>query len=103
MKFVSASSLALALSCLILPAAQAQSDGGALTATSELGHQVRAALARNGVSLSHVFVLTRSSEVMLVGWVPAPEQVFKAEQIASTVPGVSSVSNQLAPDAGPLR
>jgi len=103
MKSVPASALALALSCLILPAAYAQTDGGAKTATSELGHQVRVALARNGVTLSHVFVLTRSGEVTLVGWVPELGQMSLAERVAAAVPGVTSVDNRLAPDAGPVQ
>lgn len=84
MKLAFASSLALAISCSIVPAAHADSS---------LATQVYRAAARDGVGLSHVFVLTQGSDVTLVGWVSDFRQVPMLEEAAKSVQGVTSVHN----------
>jgi osmotically-inducible protein OsmY len=78
----------------ITPAVLADTDS---TATDrQIAHSVRVAFARNGVNTSHIFVISRSGVVTLVGWVDAHEQVALAERSAASVEGVASVNNQLA-------
>ncbi|HTH60748.1 MAG TPA: BON domain-containing protein [Paraburkholderia sp.] len=93
---VSISALALAVSCLIVPSAHAQTSGG------DVAHQVRVALAHSGVTLSHVNVIAHGGEVVLVGFVPELPQRALAERVAATVPGVTSVDNWLGADGGVL-
>jgi osmotically-inducible protein OsmY len=50
--------------------------------------------------MSHVFVFARSGQVTLIGWVDEGNQVAMAEQTATTVPGVTSVNNQLSLGGG---
>jgi hypothetical protein len=95
MKAAIASTLALAISCSIIPVAHADSG--------DLAHQVYGAAARDGVSLSHVFVLTRGGDVTLVGWVPESGQRVLAEQSAMRVQGVTSVDNWLSSGYGRTR
>ncbi|WP_206952184.1 BON domain-containing protein [Trinickia acidisoli] len=87
MKTAFASTLALAVSCSIMPAAHAESG--------DLVRQVYRAAAHDGVGLSHVFVLARGGDITLVGWVPESEQVPLAEKSAMGVQGVTSVNNLL--------
>lgn len=94
MKVAFASTLALAISCSIVPAAHADSS---------LSRQVYTAAARDGVGLSHVFVLTEGSNVTLVGWVPERTQIALAEQSAMRVQGVTSVTNWLSSGYGRVR
>lgn len=90
-------SLALVMASAIAPAAYAQSDA---SSDSQLAHAVRVSFARNGVSLSHVFVFARGGQVTLVGWVPELQQVSRAERAASTVSGVTAIDNRLSVDGG---
>ncbi|WP_296653416.1 BON domain-containing protein [Paraburkholderia sp.] len=85
MKFVIASTLALAMTCSIMPSAHAQSGN--------LSRQVYATMARDGAELSHVFVLTQGSDVTLVGWVSDFAQVPLIGKSAQSVQGVTSVNN----------
>lgn len=94
MKAVITSTLALLLSSAIVPAVHAQTDSRA--ADQQLAGNVRSAAARNGVSLSHVFVFSRSGVITMVGWVPEHDQVALAERSATSVDGVTSVNNWLA-------
>ena len=94
MKAAITSTLALLISGAIVPAVHANSDPS--TSDRQIEHNVRAVAARTGVSLSHVFVFSRSGAVTLIGWVPARDQVALAEQGAKTVDGVTSVNNLLS-------
>lgn len=94
MKAIITSTLALLISSAMVPAVQAQTDSGA--SDSQLAHDVRVSLARNGVSNSHVFVFARGGTVTLLGFVPEHEQVVLAERTAASVPGVQSVDSWLA-------
>ena len=84
MKVAFASTLALAISCSVMPAAHADSS---------LATQVYRTAARDGGQLSHVFVLTQGSDVTLVGWVSDFNQVPLLGRSAASVPGVTSVNN----------
>jgi osmotically-inducible protein OsmY len=88
------STLALLIASTIAPAVLADTDSRA--ADRQIEHGVRVAFARNGVNTSHIFVMSRSGVVTLVGWVDAHEQVALAERSAGSVEGVASVNNQLA-------
>jgi len=78
----------------MMPVAHADNNSTS-TSDSQLAYQVRKAAALSGVNLSHVFVLTRSGEVTLVGWVDARDQVAMAERAATSVDGVTGVDNWL--------
>jgi osmotically-inducible protein OsmY len=93
MKAALVSTLAVAIFCSMMPAAHA--DNTSSTSDSQLAYQVRKAAALGGVNMSHVFVLTRSGEVTLVGWVDASNQVAMAERAATSVNGVTGVDNWL--------
>jgi osmotically-inducible protein OsmY len=84
MKAAFASTLALAITSSIIPAAHADSS---------LASQVYRTAARDGGQLSHVFVLTHGSDVTLVGWVSDFAQVPLLGRSAMSVPGVTSVNN----------
>ncbi|WP_233869936.1 BON domain-containing protein [Paraburkholderia adhaesiva] len=86
MKTAFASSLALAISCSIVPTAHADSS---------LANQIYRAMGNNGVTTSHMFVLTQGGDVTLVGRLPELRQVQLADEAAHSVPGVTSVNNQL--------
>jgi osmotically-inducible protein OsmY len=86
--------LAVALSCSMMPAAHADSDS--TTTLSPLAHQVRVQAAHDGVGMSHVTVMTRGSEVILVGFVLQRDEIALAERSARSVDGVTSVDNWLA-------
>jgi hyperosmotically inducible periplasmic protein len=61
-----------------------------------LQKKVRAALAKNKeVTVSNITVRARGGDVILQGSVPDQDEVEKAEQVAKSVPGVSSVKNAL--------
>jgi hypothetical protein len=94
MKAALALTLAATLSCSLMPAAHADSDSS--TAASPLAHQVPVQAARDGVSMSHVSVLTQGGAVTLVGWLPESGQVALAERSAYGVDGVTSVNNLLS-------
>jgi osmotically-inducible protein OsmY len=89
-----ASTLALLIASTIAPAALADTDSS--MSDGQLAHAVRVSAARNGVSLSHVFVFARSGQVTLIGWVPERTQVALAERSATSVDGVTSVNNLLS-------
>jgi osmotically-inducible protein OsmY len=93
-KAVITSTLALLIASSIVPAVHAQTDSRA--ADQQIASNVRSTAARNGVSLSHVFVFSRSGVVTMVGWVPEHDQVALAERSATSVDGVTSVNNWLA-------
>lgn len=89
-------SLALVASTAIAPAVHAQTT----MSDSELAHAVRVSFAHNGITTSHVFVFARGGQVRLIGWVPEISQITKAETVARSVSGVTSVDNWLGPDGG---
>jgi osmotically-inducible protein OsmY len=89
-----ASTLALLIGCAFAPAVHADTDPS--MSDSQLAHSVRVSAARNGVSLSHVFVFAHSGQVTLIGWVPERTQVALAERSATSVDGVTSVNNLLS-------
>ncbi|WP_144150154.1 BON domain-containing protein [Paraburkholderia sp. BCC1885] len=61
-----------------------------------LARSVRRALTKTpGFNVSNVFVRARSGAVTLSGSVDSGDQISQAEQVAHTVPGVTSVSNKL--------
>lgn len=93
-KTVIASALALLISSTVVPAVHA--DTGSNATDQQVARDVRVKAARNGVSLSHVFVFSRSGAVTLIGWVPERGQVALAERSATTVDGVTSVNNLLS-------
>lgn len=94
MKTVIASTLALLISSTVVPAVHADTSSSA--SDQQIARSVRANAARNGVSLSHVFVFSRSGAVTLIGWVPDRGQIALAERSANTVDGVTSVNNLLS-------
>ena len=94
MKTVIASTLALLMSSTIVPAVYADTSSSATD--QQIASHVRSNAARNGVSLSHVFVFSRSGAVTLIGWVPERGQVALAERSANAVDGVMSVNNLLS-------
>jgi hypothetical protein len=93
-KTVIASTLALLISSTVVPAVHADTNSSA--SDQQIARNVRANAARNGVSLSHVFVFSRSGAVTLIGWVPERGQIALAERSANTVDGVMSVNNLLS-------
>ncbi|QCP52365.1 BON domain-containing protein [Trinickia violacea] len=65
-------------------------------ANRKLGLAVRKALAHaQGFDVSNVFVRARGGAVTLTGTVPDSSQIGQAEEVAKSVPGVTSVSNKL--------
>jgi hyperosmotically inducible protein len=75
-----------------------QANSAKTTPTSDraLAKAVRRALGKaQGVDVSNVFVRARGGAVTLSGSVGDSGQIHQAEQVARTVPGVSSVSNKL--------
>jgi osmotically-inducible protein OsmY len=94
---VMASTLAVLISSVMAPAVHADDS----TATDgQLAHSVRVAFAHRGVGMSHVFVFARSGQVTLIGWVDERTQIAMAGETATTVPGVTSVNNQLSLGGG---
>ena len=94
MKKAIASTLVLLITGAITPAVHADTDSS--MSDGQLAHSVRVSAARNGVSLSHVFVFANSGNVTLIGWVPERTQVALAERSATSVDGVTSVNNLLS-------
>ncbi|QGZ66703.1 BON domain-containing protein [Paraburkholderia acidisoli] len=71
-------------------------SGKATKADRALGRAVRKALAKtNGFDVSGVFVRARGGAVTLSGSVRSGDQIQKAEDVAKSVQGVTSVSNKL--------
>ena len=65
-------------------------------ADRKLGLDVRKALAHaQGFDVSNVFVRARGGAVTLSGTVPDSSQIGQAEEVAKTVPGVTSVNNKI--------
>jgi hyperosmotically inducible periplasmic protein len=85
--------------------AQDTTSSGAMAAPStksvkkadrKLGLDVRKALAHaQGFDVSNVFVRARGGAVTLSGTVPDSSQIGQAEEVAKTVPGVTSVTNKI--------
>lgn len=65
-------------------------------ADRKLAQEVRKAMGKvHGFDVSNVYVHARDGAVTLSGTVPAVSQISQAEQIAKTVPGVTSVRNKI--------
>ncbi|WP_017772931.1 BON domain-containing protein [Paraburkholderia kururiensis] len=65
-------------------------------ADRKLGYTVRKALSKaQGVDVSNITVRSRGGAVTLTGSVPDESQIAKAEEVAKSVPGVTSVTNKL--------
>jgi hyperosmotically inducible protein len=60
-----------------------------------LERQVRQALYRGKVDVTHVSILARNGRVTLIGGVPAQAMIQAAATIATNVPGVRSVDSEL--------
>ena len=59
--------------------------------------KVKTAFAQDaGVKAMDVKVDTHKGAVQLSGWVNTPEEKARAEQVAKTVPGVTTVENKIA-------
>jgi osmotically-inducible protein OsmY len=85
----------------IAPAAYAQDDSGASVklqkkANRKLAHDVRRALEKSQLDVDDVRILAKNGVVSLDGTVPDSGQLSKVPDIASKVPGVTSVSNNLS-------
>jgi hyperosmotically inducible protein len=75
------------------PAASAKADK---KANRQLGHKVRAALAKaKGLDVSSINVRAKGGAVTLTGSVPDQGQIDLAGNTAKGVAGVASVSNKL--------
>jgi hyperosmotically inducible periplasmic protein len=62
----------------------------------KLGLAVRKALAKaQGFDVSNVYVRARGGAVTLTGTVPDGSQISQAEEVAKSVPGVTSVTNKI--------
>jgi hyperosmotically inducible protein len=79
-------------------AASAEVDAkGAKRANRELARQVRAAIAKEkSIDAANISVKAKGGAVTLYGTVPAASQIDSAAAVAKTVPGVTSVKNQIA-------
>lgn len=91
---------AYAQSSDVAPNAGTSADANSTKTTSTsdraLAKAVRRALGKaQGIDVSNVFVRARGGAVTLSGSVGDGGQIHQAEQVARTVPGVSSVSNKL--------
>jgi osmotically-inducible protein OsmY len=65
-------------------------------ADRKLGYTVRKALSKSqGVDVSNITVRSRGGAITLSGSVPEEGQIAKAEEVAKSVPGVTSVTNKL--------
>jgi hyperosmotically inducible protein len=89
---------------LAIPPALAQNDAATTAAPAQSSKQADRALAKavrrafskaQGFDASGVFVKARGGAVTLSGSVKDGSQIAQAEQIARSVPGVTSVSNKL--------
>ena len=60
-----------------------------------LGTDVRRALAKAGIDVSSVVVKTDAGAVTLIGAVPDNTQISRAESVAKSVAGVTTVANKL--------
>jgi osmotically-inducible protein OsmY len=77
-------------------AAPAANSKSAHQADRKLGRDVRRALARaQGFNVSNVFVRARGGAVTLTGSVPQGSMIQQAADVATGVPGVTSVSNKI--------
>jgi osmotically-inducible protein OsmY len=101
----------LVVSCLtVTPNVYAQSNSDMHTASSPVAHSgkateadkklardVRKALSKApNFNVSNVFVKARGGVVTLSGSVPDGPQIQQASEVATGVPGVTSVSNHLS-------
>jgi len=97
--------VAVMLACNVYAQASDAAAGGQTAAASakadkkanrQLGHKVRAALAKaKGLDVSSINVRAKSGAVTLTGTVPDQGQIDLAGNTAKGVAGVASVSNKL--------
>lgn len=93
---VSVASSAWAQSSDAMAPASAPGAKATKKADRKLGQDVRRALSKaQGFDVSNVFVRARGGAVVLTGTVPEGGQVAQAEEVAKTVPGVTSVTNKI--------
>jgi hyperosmotically inducible protein len=107
--------LGFVLSLALASGAYAQSDSSAPSATvasaasgkanqksikkadRKLGSDVRRALSKTrGIEVENIFVRAHGGAVTLTGSVPDNAQIGRAEEVAKSVPGVTSVTNKLS-------
>lgn len=107
--------LGIVLSLALASGAYAQAESSAPTATvasaasakanqksirkadRKLGSDVRRALSKTkDITVANIFVRARGGAVTLTGSVPDNAQIGRAEEVAKSVPGVTSVMNKLS-------
>ncbi|MFM0083699.1 BON domain-containing protein [Paraburkholderia sediminicola] len=78
-------------------AASAPSAKAVRVANRKLAKTVRTAMAKaKGIDMTQLFVYAKGGAITLSGSVPKSAQVARAEEVAKSVPGVSSVDNRLS-------
>ncbi|MGF6992301.1 hyperosmotically inducible protein [Paraburkholderia sp. GAS32] len=78
-------------------AASAPSAKAIRAANRKLAKTVRTAMAKaKGIDMTQLFVYAKGGAITLSGSVPKSAQVDRAEEVAKSVPGVSSVDNRLS-------